>query len=357
MTTSHTPRMGDPAQPLQLARPQTVFPRSVHVSVVVINLDGAHHLPRLLDALREQTYGHFELILVDNGSQDGSPELVESYCREHGLACTVMRNRRNRGFAPACNQALQVARGRWIALLNNDAWPEPDWLERLLRTGESGADVGMVAAKLLFAHAPQRINSAGIAIDRACIAWDWRGGELDRQDETEPVEVFGACGGAALYSRHMLEEIGGFDEDFFAYLEDVDLAWRARLAGWRCLLEPRARVYHVHSATLGQASPLKHYLLGRNKIWLVVKNYPMPWLLRYLPVILAYDLLSALMSAVRLRHPAPIRGRVDGLRRLPHFLRKRRRIQGRWQDVANWYAWTQPVASPPAVLQRYTHLR
>ena len=136
----------------------------------------------------------------------------------------------------------------------------------------------MVASKMLFAHRPEIINSAGIAMDWAGIAWDWRGGEIDTPAEEHDSEVFGPCGGAALYSRRMLDEIGLFDEDFFMYLEDVDLACRARLAGWHCLLPPQARVLHAHSATAGEGSPFKSYQLGRNKIWTLVKNFPQPLL-------------------------------------------------------------------------------
>ncbi|MEZ4582142.1 MAG: hypothetical protein R3A10_10995 [Caldilineaceae bacterium] len=122
---------------------------------------------------------------------------------------------------------------------------------------------------------------------------------------------------AGLYARAMLDEIGGFGATFFAYLEDVDLAWRARLAGWRCLYQPQARVLHAHSATSGEGSPFKSYLLGRNKVWLLAKNYPQPWLTLYLPVIVVYDLLAALYGWLTRGDAALLRGRWDGLRRLP----------------------------------------
>ncbi len=329
----------------------------MQISLLVINLNGERHLDRLLSALHEQTLREFELIFVDNASGDGSIPLVEQLCEGYGIPYSVIANQRNMGFAPACNQGIAVAQADWVALLNNDAFPEPTWLEHLYTTATANPNTGMVAAKLLFAHAPDRINSAGIAIDWAGIAWDWRGGELDQPEETNPVEIFGACGGAALYSQAMLSEIGGFDEDFFAYLEDVDLAWRARLAGWRSILEPKARVYHIHSATLGNDSPFKNFLKGRNKVWLIIKNYPMPWLALLLPMILAYDLMSVMTSILLTHNFSSLQGRLAALRQLPLFLRKRRSIQQQWRQVDNWRRLMAPIALPNSVLKRYAHLQ
>jgi len=333
----------------------------MRISVLVINYNGERHLPQLIAALGAQTLADFELIFIDNASADGSVARMHQLCAESSLPITLLLNQTNTGFAPACNQGIRAARGHWIALLNNDAFPEPGWLEHLWTAAQSGPQtgprLGMVAAKLLFAHQPERINSAGIAIDRAGIAWDWRGGELDQPDECSPIEIFGPCGGAALYSRQMLDEIGGFDEDFFAYLEDVDLAWRAQLAGWRCILEPRARVYHIHSATLGDGSPRKNYLLGRNKIWLITKNYPNPGLLLYLPAILGYDLLSVIVNAIRTHNVSALQGRLAALRQLPYFLQKRRQIQALPRAGKNWQLLMAPLALPTSILKRYAHLR
>lgn len=329
----------------------------MQISVLVINYNGERHLAQLVAALQAQTLRDFELIFIDNASVDGSVGLMHQLCDDSALSITLLSNTENTGFAPACNQGIRAAQGEWIALLNNDAFPEPGWLEYLWNASQDNPRLGMVAAKLLFAHEPARINSAGIAIDRAGIAWDWRGGELDQPEESGPIEIFGPCGGAALYSRRMLDEIGGFDEDFFAYLEDVDLAWRAQLAGWRCVLEPRARVYHVHSATLGNSSPFKNYLLGRNKIWLITKNYPSPWLLLYLPAIFGYDLLSVIGNALRARNFSALKGRLAALRQLPHFLQKRRQIQARQRNGESWQLHMAPLAMPTSILKRYAHLQ
>jgi len=298
-----------------------------------------------------QTLSPLEIIVVDNGSKDDSVEWIQStFPNVHLIA-----NDRNLGFAAANNQALYVARGEYIATLNNDAWATPTWLAELVRAAQSDPSVGMCASKMLFADRPYMINSTGINLDWAGIAWDRQGGELDDKQESEPVEVFGPCAGAALYRREMLEELGGFDEDFFAYLEDVDLAWRARLVGWRCLYVPNAVVYHHHSATAKEGSSFKNYLLGRNKIWLLAKNYPMPYLLKYLPIIVLYDLGTLPYSLVVRGDWSAIKGRWAALRYIRKVWQKRRAIQANARDFS-WVNLMQPVESPWRVLRRYRHL-
>jgi GT2 family glycosyltransferase len=326
------------------------------VSIVVLNYNGLQHLAALLKHLAQQTVREFELIFVDNGSHDNSVAFVEQTTREYGLDLQLIRNERNLGFAPACNQGIQVANSDWVVMLNNDTRPEPTWLEHLLATPQAGAKVGMVASKMLSAAKPTQIDSAGIALDWMGIAWDWRGGEQDDPQEQQLQEIFGPCGGAALYAKQLLLDLGGFDADFFAYLEDVDLAWRARLAGWRCLFQPQARVLHAHSATLGDQSPFKRFLLGRNKVWLLAKNYPNPWFRRYLPLIMGYDLMAVTYGAARRRDWASLQGRLAGLRGLPAMLAKRRVIQQKWQAVDNWEPFIVPLEPPWAISKRYAHL-
>lgn len=320
-------------------------------SVIVTNWNGRHHLERCLPSLFSQTVQPLEVIVVDNGSSDESGEWV----RRSFPHVRLIENTQNLGFATANNQGFRAARGEYVATLNNDAWATPNWLAELLRAMQSDSSVGMCASKMLFADRPSLINSTGINLDWAGIAWDRRGGEVDDGRESEPVEVFGPCAGAALYRRAMLEELGGFDEDFFAYLEDVDLAWRARLAGWRCLYVPGAVVYHHHSATAKEGSPFKNYLLGRNKIWLLVKNYPLPYLLKYLPIIVLYDLGTLPYSLVVRGDWSAIKGRWAALRHIRKVLRKRRAIQANIQDFG-WVGLMQPVESPWRVLRRYRHL-
>jgi GT2 family glycosyltransferase len=323
------------------------------VSVVVVNWNGLRHLRACLEALAGQTCGEFETVVVDNGSSDGSDAVVARDFPRVRLLC----NAENRGFSLAVNQAIAATRTPLVALLNNDAVAEPDWLAALLSAAEKSPECGAFAGLLRFADRPALVNSAGIALDRTGIAWDRLGG-APIAAAARAEEIFGACGGAALYRRQMLEEIGPFDGDFFAYLEDVDLAWRAQLAGWRCRYVPTARATHVHSATAGEGSPFKNFLLGRNKIWTVVKNYPTHELLAYFPLVLAYDLASAPFRAFARGDASAFRGRLAALRALPRFLAKRRAVQARATPEGRAQAWRlmQPVELPWRVPRRYAHL-
>ncbi len=323
------------------------------VTIVIANWNRCVHLERCLGALELQTLRDFETVVVDNASCDGSIEMV----RKQFPRVRVIANSRNLGFATANNVGIRASSAPFVATLNNDTEPRPDWLERLVEPALQDPGVGMVASKMLFAHRPGMLNSAGIALDRAAIAWDRLGGEPDRGGDGVE-EVFGPCAGAALYRRAMLDQIGLFDEEFFAYLEDVDLAWRARLAGWRCLYVASAAVLHVHSATGVEGSPFKSYHLGRNKLWCIAKNYPSPELYWSLPLLVAYDLAAVLYGIATRRDLAGLRGRLAGLIGLPRQWRKRRAVQ-RLRRVPFSVLARQmaPLATPRGVLERYRHLR
>jgi len=324
------------------------------VSVILLNWNGLHYLKDCLPSLMAQTYTDFEVILADNGSTDGSVEWGKANYPQVRLIC----NETNVGFCVANNRAIRAITSPYVVLLNNDTRVEPGWLAALVEAAESDSTVGMCASKMLFADHPDMINSTGISLDPVGIAWDRRGGEPDDPQEHGPIEVFGPCGGAALYRRAMLDQIGLFDEDLVAYLEDLDLAWRARLAGWRCLYAPSARVYHVHSGTWVKNSPWKSRLLGRNKVWTIAKNYSTDRLLIYLPLIVAYDLAAVLFALVAQRDVNPLRGRLEGLRGLPGILRKRREVQALIQHNHGqpWHHYLSPLVSPWQVRVRYQHL-
>jgi GT2 family glycosyltransferase len=290
----------------------------VRVSVIVVNWNGKHLLERCLPAVMSQSFDGYEVILLDNGSTDGSAEWVEGHLPD----VRVIRKDRNLGFAQGNNEAIRVASGAYIATLNNDAEPAPGWLGELVEAIESSPQVGMCASKMVRADDPTVMDACGIQVDRAGIGWNRYSGQAERREESSPYEVFGPCAGAALYRRAMLDQVGLFDEDYFACYEDVDLAWRAQRAGWRCLYVPRARVTHRHSSTLKEGSLLKGYLLGRNKLWTLIKNYPWPDWLISLPLIVGYDLAAwgiALLSG----DPGPLRGRVAALKSFPPVAGKR----------------------------------
>lgn len=284
------------------------------VSLIIPTWNGRKHLFRCIESVLKQTYKNCTTIVVVNGNGDGTLDALKS------VSCLrIIVNQKNLGFATAVNQGILASASRYVGVLNDDAFPEPEWLEALLETAESDPHVGSWASLMVFDHNPGIVQSAGIAIDRAAIAWDrLRGHPID--DAREPCEVFGASAGAALYRREMLREIGLFDGRFFAYLEDVDLAWRAQVAGWRCRYVPQAVVRHQTSASLGENSPLKKQLKARNKIWMVAKNAP----LADLPLILFYDWAAVLYSLLVEKDPHPLLGRLKGLQGIRPFLKDRR---------------------------------
>jgi GT2 family glycosyltransferase len=300
------------------------------VSVVIPTWNGLHLLQECLESLNRSTVSA-HVIVVDNGSTDGTVD----WLRAAQPGVRLIANPRNLGFAVALNQGVRVAPTGWVAPLNNDALPAPDWLERMLQVGTGDARIGAVASRMMFRSDPNIVSSAGIRVDTAGGAWDLLVGA--RAWPRAPVPVFGASAGACMYRREMLLDVGLFEETFFAYLEDVDLAWRAQARGWRSVLAPDAAVTHAVSASGGDASTLKRYYLARNKWRVVVRNYPTPVLVPNFPLIIAYDALSVGFAFAR-RDTAALAGRCSILRELPALLRQRRHVQARstvaWQTLA-----------------------
>jgi GT2 family glycosyltransferase len=232
---------------------------------------------------------------------------------ETELIVVVNDRSTDRGFAGGVAAGLADARGEWIALVNDDCTVEPDALRELLAAAERRPGVGSVAAQVRFAGDDGTINSAGLEIDELGVARDRRLGEPVGAVDAEVVEVFGASATLALYRRAMLDALGGLDLSFFAYLEDADLAWRARMVGWKCLLAPGAIGVHRHSATLGHGSKEKHLLVGRNRVRMLAKNASARQLRRKLPAIVVYDALYVAHSALTDRTLAPLVGRLQGV--------------------------------------------
>ena len=329
----------------------------LEASVVVVTWNGRERLSESLPAIVGQQGVRHEVILVDNGSSDGTAAWV----RDAFPSVHVVELPENTGFAAGNNRGFAAARAPLIATINNDAIPDPDWLASLVSAATAHPDAGMFASRMVYLHDPKLIDSAGISLDPLGIAWDRHAG-TPVQDDTDG-EVFGASAGAALYRRELLQATGGFDERFFAYLEDVDLAWRARWLGWKARYVTAARVRHMHSATWAEDSPLKTYHLGRNKVWLIARNYPPGPLLRWLPLILAYDAASLPVTVWRQHNLSAVRGRLAGLRRLPESWRSRGHVaQSRHapQRSATWPELRDlmdPLRSPLAIWRRHRQLR
>ena len=292
------------------------------VSVIILTWNGRAYLDECLNSLAAQTFRDFETILVDNGSTDGSVEYVRSTFPWVRLVALPG----NTGFAAGNNRGLEEAGGDFVVALNNDTRVNPDFLAELVRVAEGDALIGMVAARMRNYYRPERIDAAGLKIGTNGLGYNIGIGEID-DGRYDGEQLFGPCGGAALYRREMLDETGFFDPDFFAYYEDFDLAWRVRLAGWKALAAPLALVYHVHSATGGVMSGFKVYHTQRNKRYVIVKNWPLGLLLRHLPVILFFDAAALFLALLKGRGGAALRARLDVLKNLRSLLSKRRAVQ------------------------------
>lgn len=314
----------------------------MEISVIVVNWNRRELLRRCLQSLARQRQVGFEVILVDNGSRDGSVEMARCEFGERGaFPLRTIVNPDNRGFCAANNQGIAAAQGAFLALLNNDAEAHPDWLAALRRAFDQDPQIGMAASKILVMENPRRIDKAGHLIYPDGQNRGRGSGEQDvgQYDRTE--EVLWPDGCAAMYRRAMLEQIGGFDEDFFAYGDDAELGLRARIAGWRCLYVPQAVVWHHRGATLGLTSARRLELIERNRVLLALKLFP--WSLLVLnPFYYAARLAAGAWAAVRskgemARHAgwggklraalALLRGDVAALALAPRMLRKRREVR------------------------------
>jgi GT2 family glycosyltransferase len=290
---------------------------------MIVTCEGQRYLARCLPSVFAQDYPAFEVIIILNGSGDGSAR----WLRENYPQVILIENSKNMGLCVARNQGISRSAGEYIIVLDDDTEMEPGFLSAMVAAAESGEAVGMVASQVLFDHDPTRIDSAGIEVDWAGLAWNRHVGLAAANEPVQAVEVFGPTGAAGLYARKMLTQIGLLDEDYFIYYDDVDIAWRGQQAGWRCLYTPAARIRHVHSGTSGKWSSFKTYLLGRNKLWTLVKNYPAASLLRHLPLIIAYEVAAILYGLLVLKDTAALRGRLAALRNIRLPLAKRRQFR------------------------------
>ncbi len=296
-------------------------------SVIITNWNGKEWLPTCFDALSRQTYRDFEIIFVDDGSTDGSAAWVA----EHYPQARLIAQKPHVGFAAANNIGIKAAVGKYIITLNNDTMPDENFLQAMV-AGLVAPDVGMVAAQMRLWDAPHVLDSAGITVDWAGFGWN-RGFGQPVSAWGTPQDVFGPCAGAALYRRAMLDEIGLFDEDFYAYYEDVDLAWRAQRARWRCRYTPEAQVLHKHSATGRLFNKKKVFLLNRNRLWTIIKNYAPIDFLWALPILAVGDWLSAVRQIVQTKSLVPIQARwsaLRGVRKMWHKRHRGRRVRLGW---------------------------
>lgn len=291
-------------------------------SVVIVNWNGLQHLQVCLTSLEKQLFTDFEVILVDNASTDGSLEFLQSRFPRVRL----LSQDRNLGFAGGCNAGIREARGRYVALLNNDTEADPGWLQELIAAIESNPNIGFCASKILFFDDRRVIDAAGDGFGTNGIGFKRGHGEFDKGYDL-PTPVFGACAAAALYRRSLFERVGYFDEDFFLIFEDVDLSFRARLAGFQCLFVPTARVYHKSNASIGTLTHAYVYYGHRNLEFVFFQNMPPRLLLRHAAGHFLYDALALLYFARHGRMLSFLKAKAAVLRSLPSVFAKRRRVQ------------------------------
>lgn len=295
------------------------------VTVVIVNWNGERFLERCLAALMVQTFKPYEIIVVDNASSDGSVEIVRQFPLVRLIALD-----RNKGFAQGNNLAIEVAsvESEWIGLINPDAFAEPRWLETLLVAAESYPGFDVFGSKLINAGDTKLLDGTGDAYHLSGLVWRMGHGSSVPTSAENEREVFSPCAAAALYRRSALRELGGFDEDYFCYVEDVDLGFRLRLAGYRCLYVPQSVAYHVGSGTTGgQHSDFAMYHGHRNLVWTFVKDMPgiLFWLL--LPLHVLLNLVSIIWFALRGQGDVIWRAKRDALLGLPKMWLKRQHIQ------------------------------
>jgi hypothetical protein len=297
--------------------------RAPRVSVVIPNWNGARWLERCLRSLQGQSYVDFEICVVDNRSSDDSIAIVERCCPE--ARCLEMG--RNVGFAAGVNAGIGATRGELVALLNNDTEVEQGWLGALVEALDRRPRFALAASRMRQDEQRDLIDGAGDAFNWYGIPSKIGHGQPDGVGFDEEREVFGASAGAALYRRSLFDEIGLFEESFFAYIEDVDISFRARLAGHRCHYVPSAVVYHVGSATSGRNSDFSLQLATRNQLLLVIRDYPWPCVLTHLPKVLHahYWIARGALAEGRLGVVTAAYGSF--LLHLPGALAARRRIQ------------------------------
>jgi GT2 family glycosyltransferase len=320
------------------------------LSVIIPTWNALRYLPACLLALQAQLAPDDEIVLVDNRSRDGAA----AYIRATMPDVRVLDMPSNRGFAGGTNAGLRAARGSLLLLCNDDALIEPGCIEALWAALNAAPEAGMAAGVLLFSRNPERVASAGIRVGRDGVASDLWPGQHCATLPAAPGEIFGASGGLALLRRALLDDVGLFEAGFFSYLEDADLAWRARLRGWRCVLAPAARARHVYSASGGA---LKQRWLARNRLRVLVRCLPGALVRACLPAIVRYDLLAVVYAALR-RQPAMLAGRLDVLSEWPALREQRRQIQARRTAPLHSLArWLEPAPSPLEVLREQQRLQ
>jgi GT2 family glycosyltransferase len=296
------------------------------LTVAVLSYDGRHLLEVILPSLARQDFRDFEVVVVDNGSRDDTA----AWLRERWPQVETISLPHNIGVTAALNVCASAGQGEFVGLFNNDLELEPDCLGELVMALREHPQAGWAGAKLRDFEQRDVLDGAGDVFTWAATGGRRGHGERDAGQYDEPRAIFGACGGAALYRRTVLRQVGEFDEDFFAFYEDVDWNLRAQLAGLSCRYVPTAVVYHMGSATIGRGlSDFTRYHLWRNTIWIIAKDLPARALLRHAPQLLLGQIVNLAVAVRDRKLGIWLRVWRDALRGLPRMLHKRRAVQAR----------------------------
>jgi len=298
-----------------------ITPMTPQVSVIIVNYNSGERLRRCIDCLKSQSFRDFEIFVVDNASNDGSAAFIEN-----DGSVRLIDAGANLGFAAANNLAAKEARGEWLAFLNPDAYAEPQWLAELLAATERHPSIGAFGSTQLDAMHRERIDGAGDVFHafgvyyRGCYHWP-------REKLPPEGECFAPCGAAALYRKDVFNRLGGFDESFFCYGEDIDLGFRLRLAGGGAMQVPKAGVLHEGSGVTGKESDFTIYHGHRNRIWTYVLNMPLPLLLLTLPFHLMANVYLLGRYAIAGGGGAYLRAMKDAAKGLPEKWMQRKNRQ------------------------------
>jgi GT2 family glycosyltransferase len=301
------------------------------VSIVIPNHNGSAYLEGCLRSLQSQTYKKTEILVVDNASQDRSIEVARAVAPQ----AILLRENQNLGFAGGANAGIRSSHGDWVAVFNNDAEAAPDWLAECVRAIGDHPDAAFLACRILDFSDPRMLYSAGDCFLRAGIGYRRGQKQRDRPDFHRECEIFSTSGCAGLYRRRVFEEAGGFDERFFAYLEDIDLGLRLQAAGHRGYYVPRAEVFHHGAATSGgEFSPLAVRLRTCNSLFLLLKSLPGGILLRCFPMIVLAQLCWLWRVTGHKRLGCYARGLAHAILLAPAMARERGRMRPYWRNSA-----------------------
>ncbi len=301
-------------------------------SIVIPNLNGANWLKDCIESIYSQTFSDFELIIVDNASTDESLQIAESYVGRQNY--TLIKNSTNTGFSAAVNAGINISKGQYVVLFNNDAFAQPNWLSELIKTADTDENIFAVQGLMIRHYERDICDDAGDYVTLFGFACK-RGDGLYHKRYNKPGRIFSACGGASLYRKSILDKIGLFDELFFAYFEDVDISWRANSLGYKNMYNPNAVCYHICGATTGAVryNEFKSIQSGRNSILLPYKNMPIVmFIINFIPLALGY-LLKTIMFALK-GYKTPY---IKGAKQAFQVLNKVKKPKFKFKNLKNYF--------------------